>query len=106
MKSKEYLRRIDKRDYLTEREHREYLEQLEKDLEKLEQYETIFNEPLKDIRERLRVLGILKEWCLKDFIEYSPNDYGWIEFPLTIYDTDTEEEANKKKIVVDYLKKC
>ena len=32
----EYLRRIDKRDYLTEREHREYLKKLEKDLEILE----------------------------------------------------------------------
>lgn len=36
MTSKEYLRRIDKQEYLTEREHREYLEQLEKDLEMLE----------------------------------------------------------------------
>lgn len=32
----EYLRRIDKRDYLTEREHREYLEKLESELEVVE----------------------------------------------------------------------
>jgi len=63
-------------------------------------------EQVEELIKDLEVLEILKEWCLKDFIEYSPNDYGWVEFPLTIYDTDTEEEANKKKIVVDYLKKC
>jgi len=61
---------------------------------------------VEELINDLEVLGILKEWCLKDFIEYSPNDYGWVEFPLTIYDTDTEEKANEKKIVVDYLKKC
>ena len=32
----EYLRRIDKRDYLTEREHREYLEKLNAELQELE----------------------------------------------------------------------
>ena len=32
----EYLRRIDEKDYLTEREHREFLERLSKDLEILE----------------------------------------------------------------------
>ena len=32
----EYLRRIDKREYLTEREHREYLKALDDDLEVLE----------------------------------------------------------------------
>lgn len=32
----EYLRRIDERDYLTEREHREFLDRLNKDLEEYE----------------------------------------------------------------------
>jgi hypothetical protein len=36
MINKELLRRIDERDYLTEREHREFLERLSKDLEILE----------------------------------------------------------------------
>lgn len=36
MASKELLRRIDERDYLTEREHREFLEGLSKDLEVLD----------------------------------------------------------------------
>ena len=34
--SKEYLKRIDEKNYLTEREHREYLRELEKKLEVLE----------------------------------------------------------------------
>jgi len=38
MTSKELLRRIDERDYLTEREHREFLKELKKDLEELEHY--------------------------------------------------------------------
>jgi len=57
----ELLRRIDEKDYLTEREHREFLDRLKKDLEKLEYYEEIFNKPLKNIRERLEILDILKE---------------------------------------------
>jgi len=32
----EYLRRIDERDYLTEREHRQFLDKLKQDLEILE----------------------------------------------------------------------
>lgn len=58
------------------------------------------------IADDLEVLEILIEWCLNDFIEYNYNDYDWVEFPLTIYDMDTEEEVNKKRIVIDYLKKC
>lgn len=41
MTSKEYLRRIDERNYLTEREHREFLNELNKDLEVLEIFKTI-----------------------------------------------------------------
>ena len=37
MTGKELLRRIDEKDYLTEREHREFLEELNKDLEVLEE---------------------------------------------------------------------
>lgn len=36
MTSKELLRRIDERDYLTEREHREFLKELENALDMLE----------------------------------------------------------------------
>lgn len=44
MNNKELLRRIDERDYLTEREHREFLKELNKDLERLEKYKSIEQE--------------------------------------------------------------
>lgn len=42
MTSKELLRRIDERNYLTEREHREFLNILEKDLEILDKIRKTF----------------------------------------------------------------
>lgn len=42
MGNKELLRRIDERDYLTEREHREFLSVLNKELEKLEEIRNTF----------------------------------------------------------------
>lgn len=42
MGNKELLRRIDERDYLTEREHREFLSILNKELEKLEEIRNTF----------------------------------------------------------------
>lgn len=52
----EYLRRIDERDYLTEREHKEYLNKLNEELTLLEIYkknaETDFND-IKDLIDKL-----------------------------------------------------
>ena len=47
----EYLRRIDERDYLTEREHREFLKKLERDLGRLECIESV----LDNIANRLKL---------------------------------------------------
>ena len=44
MNSKKLLKRIDERDYLTEREHREFLEELITDLENIERYKKDLNE--------------------------------------------------------------
>lgn len=48
----------------------EQVEELINDLEILEQYEAIFKEPLKDIRERLQVLEILKEYLKTGDVVY------------------------------------
>lgn len=61
----EYLRRIDERDYLTEREHREYLEKLNTDLEVLEILKKTLNNSflclIKNEEDRKKV----KEWLEK-----------------------------------------
>ena len=43
MKSKEYLKRIDGRNYLTQRERKEFLNIIEKDLSRLEKLEKTFD---------------------------------------------------------------
>lgn len=52
MNSKECLKRIDEKNYLTEREHKEFLSVIEKDLDKLKKLEKE-NEELKEQIERL-----------------------------------------------------
>lgn len=68
----EYLKRIDKKDYLTEREHREYLEKLDNDLEVLEQLHNILSgdflfrafdyETAKRFRDYLKSNDLVKQW--------------------------------------------
>lgn len=41
--SKECLKRIDERNYLTEREHKEFLKTIEQDLDRLEEFEKVLN---------------------------------------------------------------
>lgn len=52
----ELLRRIDEKDYLTEREHREFLDRLKKDLEELEQYRKVMCKPILDLMKDLERL--------------------------------------------------
>lgn len=47
----EYLRRIDERDYLTEREHKEYLKIVDEKLRLLEIYEKNAKQDIEDIRD-------------------------------------------------------
>lgn len=46
------------------------IEIIEKDLDKLEQYEAIFKEPLKNIRERLEDLKTIKEFIMERIALY------------------------------------
>ena len=70
----EYLRRIDERDYLTEREHREYLKKLESDLEILEILK-------KNIKSK-NIILVKRNSCIeKDLISSEDNDkiIQWLE---------------------------
>ena len=70
----EYLRRIDKREYLTEREHREYLKKLESDLEILEILK-------KNIKSK-NIILVKRNSCIeKDLISSEDNDkiIQWLE---------------------------
>ena len=71
MTSKEYLRRIDERNYLTEREHREFLERLSKDLEILETIKDLLNDgvlwlemehEMIESKEHKKKKQLIKEW--------------------------------------------
>jgi len=71
MTSKELLKRIDEKDYLTEREHREFLKVLEKDLEILEIFKELFKykgncEWLFHYLENENQKQLIKEWLDND----------------------------------------
>lgn len=74
MVSKELLKRIDERDYLTEREHREFLDKLNKDLEEYEEIKKLMGTPIQDIMKKLKVLEIIKKWFMEYTIDYSKID--------------------------------
>lgn len=68
MASKELLKRIDERNYLTEREHREFLDRLSKDLEEKELLETELKLEkdkvkyvMKQLKKQDKILEILKK---------------------------------------------
>ena len=91
----EYLRRIDERDYLTEREHREYLKKLESDLEVLE----ILKPFLKSGLHIDKMVLAKKE--NKIYKGYLPKDYNkayfykW-DYHYSIWDVFRNEENAKK----------
>lgn len=64
MSSKECLKRIDEKNYLTEREHREFLSVIEKCLDRLEKLEKFIS------------LIKTKKCCLNDISPSSWNDKG------------------------------
>lgn len=75
MTSKEYLKRIDEKNYLTEREHKEFLSVIEKDLDMLEiikKYLYYSNKShcirMREIRKRQSNFDYeeLKEWLEND----------------------------------------
>lgn len=71
---------------------------IKQDLEKLEQYEAIFKEPLKDIRERLEVLEILKKHL--NYSEAKDLDTSAISkenYNITIFKSLYKEDFNKIK---------
>ncbi len=105
MPNKELLRRIDERDYLTEREHREFLDRLNKDLEDYEELKKIMGTPIQDIMKRLKILDILKNrsyiiWVEKDILYSGRCDD--IEIPLDKEDFESEEDY---KLIKEYFKK-
>lgn len=57
MNSKECLKRIDETNYLTEREHKEFLSAVENDLDKLKQFEKE-NEELKEANKFLLNMSV------------------------------------------------
>ena len=64
MINKELLRRIDERDYLTEREHREFLERLSKDLEILEYIKSlikVYNNDEMHFERGFDFINVVKE---------------------------------------------
>lgn len=62
--AKECLKRIDERNYLTEREHKEFLETIEKDLDRLEGLEKIFSDShICEIKARFKEIDCTAEKC-------------------------------------------
>lgn len=78
MTSNEILERIDNKNYLTEREHKEYLNILEKDLKLLDLI----------IKKKVDISMIIYFFDYKDYFNYlcsrdgSPNDLNEDEFNL------------------------
>ncbi len=68
MGNKELLKRIDERNYLTEREHREFLSVLNKELERLKKQD--------------KILELFKTWLVYD--EYEDTIMTYRDIPLDI----------------------
>lgn len=81
--------------------NREAFRVIEDALNKLEQYEKIFNTPLMEIRKQLRVLDILKE-----FLSEANTGTGWIEINIDPnHDIlDSEEYKKKQLLIKEWLK--
>ena len=96
----ERLRRLDKQEYLDEKEHRfilanikacfretihqrDYIKQLES---KIKEYENLMGTPIQDIMKRLKVLDIIQNYAIKydncvciDAIFYDEEVMEWCE---------------------------
>lgn len=108
----EYLRRIDERDYLTEREHREFLDRLNKDLEQIEllklelEVEKIkVKYVMKELKKQDGILKILKNkkvdidylsTCLYEDIEASVKEYN-------AYDSENNLTKNEIILLKEWL---
>lgn len=69
---------------------------LGKALEKLEEYETILKTPIKQLREELKLLEILKE-----FLSDGNTGTGWIEININPnHDILDSEEHKKKQLLI------
>lgn len=89
MNSKECLKRIDEKNYLTEREHKEFLSVIEKDLEMLEE--------LRDLYE----IATKGNWNLKEENTKLKNKNTALELWNDCY---TKENAKLKKAIEIILK--
>ena len=76
---------------------RECFNKIADDLEKLEKYEKIFKEPLKNIRERLERLEKLKKWFMENTTDYREYDH------TLFVDTFIRKDEPIFKIVGEWL---
>lgn len=93
MKSKEYLKRIDGRNYLTQRERKEFLNIIEKDLSRLEKLEKTF-EILRLVLDRVLIFKF------KEDIISGGNIY------ISKIDNNNITIVNLRKIEFDLLKEA
>ena len=78
---------------------------LEKDLDKLEEYEIMFNTSLEEIRKRLKVLEILKEHTYKKMYDIEEVEDGGIISNYYKNEYLTKEEYDLIKEVIEMTKK-
>ena len=76
------------KETMPEYDSMQYFKDIDEDLEKLEQYEKIFNEPLIEIRKRLEILDMLKqEFHIK---LYNANEISYKAYLITIQSYEDE----------------